>query len=207
MRTTGGAGRVFGATLAIALMSAGVASCSSSARTSSGATTTTTSARVVAGGGGGAGGAGGGGGARGGGEGKNSGNTPNNPPADSTTTTTVLPNGPYVVKQTQTLGGETISGTVCNTRAPFRVAAATSKVSWNFLFNRGTMSYAYTIPGAGESHAATGTYTLSKPDVHGVVHLTLAGRDRVVFHGFNGAIPIRYGFDLVPAANTPCPMS
>ena len=109
--------------------------------------------------------------------------------------------GPYAVKQTRTLGGETISGTVCSTAAPFRVAAATSKVAWTFLFDgRGGWSYSYSIPSAGESHNAVGSYTISVPDADATVHLTMSGRDQVAFHGFNGPIPIRYGFDLVPSA-------
>ena len=129
-----------------------------------------------------------------------------NPP-ESTTSSSIAPGSgaPYTVKQIQTLGGETISGTVCSTTAPFFVSAATSKAAWTFQFNGGRVKYAYSIPSAGESHSATGTYTLSRPDRDGTIHLSLGVSDHVVFKGFDGNIPLKYRFDLVPSIDVHCP--
>lgn len=118
--------------------------------------------------------------------------------------------GAYTVKQIQTLGGESISGTACDVRTPFVVDAATDKVAWQFLFTptgattKGTVTYAYTIPSAGESHDAKGTYLISAADPDGVRHLSLQVSDHVVFHGFDGKLPVSYKFDLVPLG-TGCP--
>lgn len=114
--------------------------------------------------------------------------------------------GPFTVKQTESLGGETISGSVCDITKPFAVRAATSKAAWTFQFapilaTSGTMTYGYSIPSAGESHSATGTYTLSQPAPDGTLVLSMAGSDHVVFKGFDGRFPIRYKFSLVPSGS------
>jgi hypothetical protein len=114
------------------------------------------------------------------------------------------------VKQVETLGGEAISGFVCNPSRPFTVAARTSKVAWTFVFvprngTAGNLSYAYSIPSAGEAHSATGTYTISPPDPNGTLRLSMAVSDHVTFKGFDGNIPLRYKFDLAPSANSGCP--
>jgi len=136
---------------------------------------------------------------------------PTTPPATTEPSTTVAPapayNGPYEVKQIETLGDESISGTVCDVRQPFQVGAVTPKAAWAFAFvpssaqdsTKGGVSYAYNIPSAGESHSATGTYTLSEAGPDGIRHVSLRVSDHVVFHGFDGPIPVRYRFDLVPA--------
>ena len=66
------------------------------------------------------------------------------------------------------------------------------------------MTYAYSIPSAGESHSATGTYSLSGPDQDGTLHLAMSVSDHVIFKGFDGNIPNRYAFDLT-ATDTACP--
>jgi hypothetical protein len=66
------------------------------------------------------------------------------------------------------------------------------------------LTYAYSIPRAGESHDAHGTYTLSLAAPDGTLLLSMAVRDHVVFKGFDGTIPLNYSFDLVPA-DAPCP--
>jgi hypothetical protein len=130
----------------------------------------------------------------------------------STEPETTLPTpdfGAYTVKQIETVGGETINGSVCDVRRPFAVNAATSRVGWVFLFSptgnggTGSVSYAYSIPSAGESHTATGTYTVSDSDPNGTRHVDLTVSDHVVFKGFDGNIPLNYKFDLVPAADCP----
>jgi hypothetical protein len=90
------------------------------------------------------------------------------------------------------------------------VASHTSKVAWTFLFvprnaSAGAVSYAYSIPSAGETHQASGTYTIGQPAHDGTLRLSLAVSDHVVFHGFDGTIPNRYAFDLVPSGATGCP--
>ena len=85
------------------------------------------------------GGAGKGGSGRG--NGKNGSSATSNPASSTTSTTLPLePGAPYAVKQLASLGGETISGTVCSTSAPFFVAAATKKVAWTFRFSRGSVT-------------------------------------------------------------------
>lgn len=155
------------------------------------------------GGGGGGGGAGAGGG---GGSGANNGGSNDGSP-------TQLPDiisGPYVVQQIETLGGETISGTVCSTSKPFSVLSVTPRVTFSFGFApidslKGNVSYAYSIQSAGESHTASGTYTISPVDKSGTLQLSMIVSDHVVFKGFDGNIPNRYKFNLVPTGNAPCP--
>jgi|SRR5579859_658850 len=137
--------------------------------------------------------------------------TPTTPtPTATEPTPTPGSGGPYVVKQVETLGGETISGGVCSLTQPFLVHSTTPKVTFNFVFvpldaKHGSVTYVYSIPSAGESHDAKGTYTISPPDPDGTLHLSLSVSDHVVFHGFDGNIPLSYKFDLVPAVNVPCP--
>lgn len=113
--------------------------------------------------------------------------------------------GPYVVKQIQTLGGEVISGTVCSLTKPFGVQSTTPKVTFTFLFVprdvlHGQVSYAYSVPKAGESHQANGTYTIVSLGSDGTLQLSLSVSDHVVFKGFDGNMPIRYKFNLVPTS-------
>jgi hypothetical protein len=180
--------------------------------------TTTTAATAVPTSLSGASGAGSGGGGGGGG------GTPASPPAPTPVPTieTVPPSsapetsllntpyfGAYTVKQIETLGGESINGLVCDVRLPFVVNAATSKVAWVFLFTptgnggTGNVAYTYNIPSAGESHQATGTYTVTDSDQSGTRHVDLTVSDHVVFKGFDGNIPVHYKFDLVPASTCP----
>jgi hypothetical protein len=118
--------------------------------------------------------------------------------------------GPYAVEQTHSLGGEKISGIVCDLVKPFLVNSTTPKVTFNFVFvpagvNRGKVTYAYTIPSAGESHDAAGTYTIQPLAGTVKLVLSLTMTDHVVFKGFDGNFPIQYSFNLVPGSNIPCP--
>ena len=115
-----------------------------------------------------------------------------------------------MVKQIETLGGEVISGVVCSLKLPFNVNSVTPRVSFVFVFapldlKHGQATYAYSIPSAGESHDAKGNYTISPADTDGTLLLSLAVSDHVVFKGFDGNIPVRYKFDLVPDATVTCP--
>lgn len=117
---------------------------------------------------------------------------------------------PYVVKQIITLGNETISGQVCSVTGNFLVTSTTPAVTFQMLFfpqgaERGSLSYAYSIPKAGETHAATGSYTITSGGADGTLLVTMAVRDHVVFKGFDGIIPINYKYDLVPSQATSCP--
>ncbi len=121
-----------------------------------------------------------------------------------------LTGGPYTVKQIETLGGESISGTVCSTTKPFTVLSATPHVTFNFNFvpldaQHGNVTYAYSIASAGESHDASGTYTLAGVDKVGTLQLSLTVSDHVVFKGFDGNIPNHYKFNLVPSESPLCP--
>jgi hypothetical protein len=115
-----------------------------------------------------------------------------------------------VVKQIETLGGETISGVVCSLLLPFSVNSVTPRVSFVFVFaprdtGHGQVTYAYFIPSAGESHDAKGNYTISPASADGTLLLSLAVSDHVVFKGFDGNIPLQYKFDLVPSTTVTCP--
>ena len=160
----------------------------------------------LAAGNGGAAGAGGGSGGGGG----VSGATP--PPPGETPEPTKIPDSfgaPYAVKQIESLGGESISGFVCSTshRSRSRPTHRRSRgPSGSFRKRqRQESEYAYSIPSAGESHQAKGTYTISPPEHDGTLHVSLQVSDHVVFKGFDGNIPVRYKFDLVPAAEPGCP--
>ena len=139
--------------------------------------------------------------------------TPTNTPTQTPTATPTPPlpsGGPYVVKQIETLGGETISGVVCSVSLPFNVNSVTPRISFVFVFapldaQHGQVSYKYSIPSAGESHDATGNYTIGPADKDGTLHLSLTVSDHVVFKGFDGNIPLRYKFDLVPSTTVTCP--
>ncbi len=144
----------------------------------------------------------------GGSQGGNGSGNPANPPAptpENTPDTAVF----YDVKQVVTLGGETISGMVCSTLNPFSVLSVTPNVTFTFNFvpssvDKGTWTYAYTLSKAGESHDASGNYTISRPDSNGTLHLSMSGKDHVVFKGFDGNLPSRYRFDLVPSQKAKC---
>jgi hypothetical protein len=144
-----------------------------------------------AGGGGGAGGGDGGG--AGGGESEDSG-----------------PIGPYTVVKVMDVGGATPSGFVCSIERPFTVHMDTPKVSFNIGFapagkTRGTWTYAYSIPSAGESHDAIGSHTITPAGADGTRSLSINGKDHVVFHGFDGPMPMSYTMKLVPVTGpSPC---
>lgn len=69
----------------------------------------------------------------------------------------------------------------------------------------GQVTYAYSIPSAGESHDAKGAYTLAPAGADGALLLSLAVSDHVVFKGFDGNILNKYQFDLLPSATVACP--
>lgn len=135
------------------------------------------------------------------------------PSPSPTPTPLVTPNpmfGPYVVKQIETLGGEVISGFVCDLRKPFTVNFTTPKVSFTVIFspkeaNTGGVVYKYSIPSAGESHDAAGNYTINTISTDGTLQLSFSVSDHVVFKGFDGNIPNRYKFNLVPDLTQTCP--
>lgn len=172
------------------------------------------------------GGGGNGGSNSGGADSGNSNNNPNPknpiplPTLQETETPTITPTpedsaGPNSVRQTMTAGKETLGtppGGICVNR-PWQVPVDTPQVSFQFLFGPysnhpgsggNTFGYAYNISSAGESHDASGTYTLSS-NKDGSTKVTMRGRDHVVFKGFDGPIPVRYSFDLVPiVGNATC---
>ena len=93
---------------------------------------------------------------------------------------------------------------------PFIVSVTTPKVAFTFVFapeaaDHGQLTYAYSIPSAGETHNATGTYTIQPAGTDGTLVLSMTVADHVTFRGYDGIMPFKYQFDLVPAANLPCP--
>lgn len=136
-----------------------------------------------------------------------------NNPGNNTLPNTNLPStgqGAYAVKQTMTLGGEAISGAVCSLTQPFSVNFNTPKVAFVTGYvptsaSQGTWTYAYNISSAGETHNASGSYTISSPSPDGTLVLTMTGKDNVAFKGFSGPFPTHYSFKLVPSTTTPCP--
>ncbi len=141
--------------------------------------------------------------------------TPNRTPTQTPTSTpnpTPSTQGPYVVKQTRSLGGETISGEVCSLTDPFQVTVVSPKVTFLFNFipaaaDHGQWTYAYNISQAGETHDAKGNYTIRDAGGDGTLVLSMTGSDGVAFKGFAGPMPISYGFNLVPSLAVSCPKS
>jgi hypothetical protein len=163
--------------------------------------------------GGGSGGTGGSGGSGGGGTGAGGGSGSSNNGANLPVPKS-LPapegRGPYVVKQLYSLGRETIAGQVCSRTQAFSVTVNSPHVTFaqNFVPegpSQGKWTYAYSIPSAGESHDASGGYTLSPTGGDGTLLLAMTGSDHVVFKGFNGNMAISYSFQLVPSDSTSCP--
>jgi len=152
------------------------------------------------------------GGSQGGGNngGSNGGSNNNQSASVPTTGPTPPAHGPYVVKQTQNQGGESISGFVCRLTDPFTVNFVTPKITFNVLYtpenaSQGKWTYAYSFPSLGETHDASGSYTLSPAGADGTLSLAMTGADHVVFKGFDGKMPFQYSFGLAPATNVPCP--
>ena len=160
---------------------------------------------------GGTGSSNGGTGSSNGGTGSSNGGTGDNN-SESPTQPSLPSAGPYVVKQIETLGGEVISGTVCSVTQPFYVNSVTPHATFIFNFAplnvaQGNVTYAYSIPSAGESHDAAGTYSLSPADSDGTLHLSLSVSDHVVFKDFDGKFPLHYKFDLVRSDTISCPQT
>jgi hypothetical protein len=63
----------------------------------------------------------------------------------------------------------------------------------------GAWSYAYSFADLGETHDASGTYSIGARAADGMRTLTIAGGDHVVFKGFDGRMPMNYVFGLKPA--------
>jgi hypothetical protein len=175
-------------------------------------TPTATTIPVIGGNGGngGSGGSGASGGSGGTGGGNSSGggseliiaDTPAPTPSDYT--------GPYVVEKSENLGGETISGFACRLTDTFTVNFNTPKINFVNTYSptsgsNGTWAYSYSFPSLGETHDASGTYTISRPGVDGKLLLTETGSDHVVFNGFDGKFPVNYSFKLNPAPMPNCP--
>ena len=178
------------------------------------ATPTPGGANDIVGAGGNAGGNAGGGNGGNSGGGDSGGNGGSNNPGGNTIPNPNLPpdvqTTSYAVVQTMTLGGESISGGVCSLTQPFTVSFTTPKVAFVTAYvptsaSQGTWIYAYDISSAGETHNASGSYTISPPSPDGSLVLTMTGKDNVAFKGFSGPLPTHYSFKLVPSSTTPCP--
>ena len=140
--------------------------------------------------------AGAGGGAGGGAAGGGSQQNPNAPPE-------VL--GPYRVVKVMDRAGEVVDRIVCSIAEPFVVHMQTRPATFDIKFepadkSRGTWTYAYDIPRAGESHRAHGEHVVSAAAADGTRSLTIDGPDFVTFRGFAGPIEMHYVMGLAPVA-------
>jgi len=113
--------------------------------------------------------------------------------------------GPYHIVKVRDLGGEMVDGVVCAVDRPFVVHMQTRPATFDIKFEpadraRGMWTYAYDIPRAGESHKASGEYTMSPPAADGSRSLSIDGKDFVTFRGFAGPMPMQYVFGLSPAS-------
>ncbi len=165
---------------------------------------------LVAGGGGGDGGDGGGGGDNGGGNGGL--NAGGSVAASAVATPTPLPpepyNGPYIIKQT--VGDAALSAIVCRLDRPFSISVATPKVSFVMALQptgsaAGTLSYGYSLPAAGETDTATGSYKVGAPAPDNSRQLAMQIRDHTVFKGFDGTVPFSETVTLQPQPGAACP--
>ena len=113
--------------------------------------------------------------------------------------------GPYHIVKVKNLGGELVDGVVCAIDRPFVVHMQTRPATFDIKFEptdkaHGMWTYAYDIPRAGESHKASGEYTMSTPAADGTRSLTIDGKDFVTFKGFAGPMPMQYVFGLAPVS-------
>lgn len=116
--------------------------------------------------------------------------------------------GPYRVVKVMDLGGETVDGIACTLAEPFVVHMHTRKVDFDIKFEpmgtpHGAWTYAYLLPSGPETHDAAGEYEVGAPAADGTRSLTIDGKDHVVFHGFNGPMPMHYVMQLAPAQTCP----
>jgi hypothetical protein len=118
--------------------------------------------------------------------------------------------GPYIIKQMESQEEETVAGDICNLSKLFAVMVRTSEVTYAFNFSpegfdRGKWMYVYSIPSTGETHDASGTYSLDQPDKDGMRLLTMTGSDHVVSAGVDESQPVEYKLGLVPTEIANCP--
>jgi hypothetical protein len=113
--------------------------------------------------------------------------------------------GPYRVVKVMDRAGELVDGIVCSIAEPFVVHMQTRPATFDIKFepadkSRGTWTYAYDIPRAGESHRAHGEHVVSAAAADGTRSLTIDGPDFVTFRGFAGPMPMHYVMGLAPVA-------
>lgn len=127
--------------------------------------------------------------------------------------------GPYEVKQLETLGREKVWGRVCGLADDFEVAFDTPPANFRMHFKpdlivaraprsvplHGTLAYQYSIPRAGETHDATGLYDLEEDRAAHRIHVAIDVDDHVRFKGFDGVPKTKYKFDLEPVPGASCP--
>ena len=128
----------------------------------------------------------------------------------SPTPSPTLRGGPYEVKQTIALSDETISGEVCSTATVFVVTTTTSNAEFTVTFtpkaaDHGTWAWHYSIPKYGETHDASGDYTIGTPAADGTLTVSMTGSNHVTSAEGTRTEEIPYTFDLVPSLNTACP--
>jgi hypothetical protein len=188
--------------------------CGSSASSTPTPTSVFVARPVIVGSGGNAGSGAGGSAGSGSGSGSGGGvkviNTPVSTPPPTPVPTPSHTTGPYNVVQIVKLGDETITGFVCDQTKQFSVNVSTPKIQFVIYFtptisDQGTLAYSYNFPALGESHDATGSYTITGPGNDGSLLVNFSSKDHVVFKGFDGIIPLTDKFNLVPAQIPNCP--
>jgi hypothetical protein len=134
--------------------------------------------------------------------------TPTVPPTPQPTPSGLGP-GPYSVNLTHPEGGlvmDTPPGGVC-VNHPFQIPASNPSVSFTLMFdptNGNAFSYSYTVPDAGETDDATGTYVLT-PHGDGSLTVSVTAQDHMVAQRLDVMVPVNYSFDLVPLGSGSCP--
>jgi hypothetical protein len=118
--------------------------------------------------------------------------------------------GPYIIKQMESQEGETVQGDICNLTKLFAVMVRTTEVTYAFNFSpegfeHGKWMYEYSLPSTGETHAASGTYSLDQPDKDGMRLLSMTGSDHVVSEGVDESRSVDYKLGLVPTEIANCP--
>lgn len=115
----------------------------------------------------------------------------------------------YQAEKVMNLGGETISGDVCSVNQAFVITLDAGVFSFPITFtpesgSQGAYAYSYALGGVGETHNASGTYTISDAAADGSRRLVMDGSDCVKFNGFDQCINMHYEIGLTPAAPGTC---
>lgn len=117
--------------------------------------------------------------------------------------------GPYNAEKIMNLGGETLSGFVCALDQPFTISMLAGGRSFDIQFmptdsTQGTFSYGYSVPEAGETVTAEGSYRVSEAAADGSRTLTLDGTQVNRFSGGSPTFHLQYSIGLTPQTTGSC---